>query len=626
MKHTISILIFLFLVVKLSAQTVSTDKSTYKVGEAITVFFSGATSAKDWVGLYVSTSTPGPASPSIDWYYIDGTKTGSSLVSNGSVVFQNGLSTEGSYKVCFLSNDGYNILKSAIITISNSVSLAAFDAAPTFIVPGGTVKFTDQSANSPTYWLWSFPGGTPSSSTEKNPSVSYPVEGVYDVSLSATGASGTLQIQKNGIIRVSNQTLSVNLKVMQFNIWREGTSVANGLTLIRDVINSVNPDMVCFSEVTNSSGDWTTKIVNELATLGKTYYRGYVTGSDVSLISKYPITSSGPLVGERTVPFTVNVNGASVVVCPSHLDYTYYSTYLPRGYACGGSGKYAGWNAFSPFVPETDLAAIQAQNLDSRRDEQIAAFIDYMKNETRPVLLIGDFNEPSCLDWTARQANLYDHNGVVYEWNTTRALKNNGFVDAYRQVYPDEVLNPGITWPAVATGVGSTSWAPLSDERDRIDYIFYKGTGVTATEATLVGPNACYVKNSATTEGNGNDVFEASTLPWPSDHKAVTATISFSFVPTSVSTVNKPDTKIWVFPNPTKGQFSLISSENEKISVSISSLSGQEVLNKKMDLLANQSSFFDIENAPAGIYMLNIFFRNQSQTIKLIKKTNNYHY
>jgi len=620
MKHTISILTLLFLVVRLLAQTVSTDKSTYKVGEAITVCFTGATSAKDWVGLYASTSTPGSASPSIDWNYTDGTKSGSSLVPNGSVVFQNGLSTEGSYKVCFLSNDGYTVLKSAGFTVSNSVALAAFNATPTFIVPGGTVKFTDQSANSPTSWLWSFPGGTPSGSTEKNPSVTYDSEGIYDVSLSATGASGTLQTQKKGFIRVSNQTLSVNLKVMQFNIWREGTSVANGLTYIRDVINVVNPDMVCFSEVTNSSGDWTTKIVNELATLGKTYYRGYVTGSDVSLISKYPIISSDPIVGERTVPFTVNVNGASLVVCPSHLDYTFYSTYLPRGYACGGSGKYAGWNAFSPFAPETDLAAIESQNLASRRDEQIAAFIDYIKNETRPVLLIGDFNEPSCLDWTARQANLYDHNGVVFEWNTTQTLKNNGFVDAYRQVYPDEVLNPGITWPAVATGVGSTSWAPLSDERDRIDYIFYKGTGVTATEASLVGPKACYVKNLSSAEGNGNDIFEASSMPWPSDHKAVTATINFSFAPTAVSIINKPAAKIRVFPNPTKGQFSLISSENEKISVSVSSLTGREILSKKMDLLANQSSSFEIEKAPTGIYMLNVIFRNQSQTIKLIKK------
>ncbi|MDP4237844.1 MAG: endonuclease/exonuclease/phosphatase family protein [Bacteroidota bacterium] len=604
----------------LLAQTVATDKPTYKVGESITTNFTGATSAKDWVGLYAATSTPGSASPSIDWNYVDGTRSGSNLVTNGSIVFQSGLNTGGNYKVCFLANDGYTIIKAADFTVSNVETLAAFSSNTTFIAPGGSVDFSDQSTNSPTSWLWSFPGGTPSSSIEKNPSVTYSSEGVYDVTLNATGTSGTLQLQKTGFIRVSNQPLSVSLKVMQFNIWMEGTSVPDGLTRIRDVINEVNPDLVCFSEVTNKSGDWTTKIVNALASLGKTYYGGYVSGSDVSLISKYPITSSGPLVGERTVPYTVDINGATIVVCPSHLDYTYYATYLPRGYACGGSGKYAGWNAFSPFVPETNVSAISAQNLSSKRDEQIAAFINYMQNEKRPILLIGDFNEPSCLDWTTKQANLYDHNGVVFEWPTTLALKSNGFVDAYRQVYPDEVLNPGITWPAVATGVGSTSWAPLSDERDRIDYIFYKGTNVTASAASLVGPKGCYVKNVATTDGNGEDVFEASTMPWPSDHKAVTATINFLLVPSGINSINDSYSNIRVFPNPTKGQFTLISSVNEKVSVSILTTYGGEILNKKMDLLANQSSLFDISNVPIGIYILNLVSQGQSQVIKLIKQ------
>lgn len=38
-------------------------------------------------------------------------------------------------------------------------------------------------------------------------------------------------------------------------------------------------------------------------------------------------------------------------------------------------------------------------------------------------------------------------------------------------MYPDEVNYPGFTWPA------QSSWAPKSDERDRIDYIFYYDNG-----------------------------------------------------------------------------------------------------------------------------------------------------
>jgi len=55
-----------------------------------------------------------------------------------------------------------------------------------------TVQFVDHSAisNSNPTWSWSFPGGTPSSSTEQNPQVVYSEEGTYDVYLTITDDYG----------------------------------------------------------------------------------------------------------------------------------------------------------------------------------------------------------------------------------------------------------------------------------------------------------------------------------------------------------------------------------------------------------------------------------------------------
>jgi exonuclease III len=324
------------------------------------------------------------------------------------------------------------------------------------------------------------------------------------------------------------QTSEVDLSLMQFNIWHEGTSVPNGMTYIRDVIQEANPDVVCFVEVRNYTGDWTTEIVNDLAAIGMNYNRGYVSGNDVSIISKYPITIEGPSLNSAVVMFEIDVYGTLVDIGASHLDYTYYACYLPRGYNCGGSPPYDGWDKIGDGDPEpvTDLAVIEAQNLGSDRDEQIADFINHVSGSSKPVIFMGDLNEPSHKDWTANQANMFDHNGVVFEWHTTKSLSDNGFTDAFREVYPDEVFNPGITWPAVATGTGSTSWTPESDERDRIDYIFYKGVDLTATSAAIVGPKAAYVNDVASTANSENDNFVADQLPWPSDHKGVIATIS----------------------------------------------------------------------------------------------------
>ena len=66
----------------------------------------------------------------------------------------------------------------------------------------------------------------------------------------------------------------VDLSVMTFNIWQEGTSVANGFNKIRDVIVNVNPDIIGFAEVRNYGGqNWTTKMAAELSLNGLNFIR-----------------------------------------------------------------------------------------------------------------------------------------------------------------------------------------------------------------------------------------------------------------------------------------------------------------------------------------------------------------
>ncbi|WP_242203557.1 endonuclease/exonuclease/phosphatase family protein [Aestuariivivens insulae] len=541
---------------------------------------------------------------------------------------------QGQYVRLVATSDinGSNYTSAAEINVGGTLIQAGaptanFTASTTSITPGQQISFTDGSTNSPTSWSWSFTGGTPATSTAQNPTVTYNTEGTYSVTLTATNATGSDTMTKTGYITVSN---SGSIKVLQFNIWQEGTSVPNGMTYIRDVIAQVNPDIVSFSEVRNYSGDWTTKIVNDLAGVGLTYNRGYANGADVSIISKYPITSTGTKVGAVSV-FDVDVNGQSIIVAAAHLDYTYYATYLPRGYNCGGSAPYTGWDKIgrknqSP-QPVTDIAIITDQNLGSQRDEQIAAFINHVNGETRPVILVGDFNEPSHLDWTSGQANMFDHHGVVFPWHTTKSLEDNGFTDAFRAIYPDEVANPGITWPSVATGVGSTSWTPEADERDRIDYIFYRGTNVSATSAAIVGPKASYVNNVSSTSNTENDTFVADQLSWPSDHKGVTAVIDLSSGSSSKTTNEKQakvsiddhqtNPNIKVFPNPSTGIFNITCKGYEAFSYKVRSVLGQIVLQQNV---SKNAALINLQTAPTGLYFVEVKAKDGIWTYKIIKE------
>ena len=94
-------------------------------------------------------------------------------------------------------------------TVQNYISVNApqvqanFTASATSIMEGASVNFTDQSANNPTQWNWSFEGGTPAVSTQKNPSVTFAKAGSYGVTLKVSNDNSTDEIIKSGYIQVS---------------------------------------------------------------------------------------------------------------------------------------------------------------------------------------------------------------------------------------------------------------------------------------------------------------------------------------------------------------------------------------------------------------------------------------
>ena len=86
---------------------------------------------------------------------------------------------------------------------SSSPPNAEFSANSTTVNEGTTINFTDQSTGNPTSRSWSFPGGTPSSSTSPNPSITYSSAGTYNVTLTVTNSDGSDTETKSGYITVN---------------------------------------------------------------------------------------------------------------------------------------------------------------------------------------------------------------------------------------------------------------------------------------------------------------------------------------------------------------------------------------------------------------------------------------
>jgi len=90
----------------------------------------------------------------------------------------------------------------------HAVPAANFEANQTLIATGSPVNFTDLSSGVPTQWLWTFEGGTPATSTERNPTaIIWATAGTFDVTLQVTNPEGTNTLTIPDYITVSSSAL-----------------------------------------------------------------------------------------------------------------------------------------------------------------------------------------------------------------------------------------------------------------------------------------------------------------------------------------------------------------------------------------------------------------------------------
>lgn len=316
--------------------------------------------------------------------------------------------------------------------------------------------------------------------------------------------------------------------VLQWNIWQEGTVVPGGYEAIVNEIVRLKPDFVTFSEVRNYHNTrFCDRIVASLKKKGETYYSFY--SDDTGLLSRNPISDSTVVYPLNDDHGTVHrmltdIHGHKIAVYTAHLDYLSDAYYNVRGYD-GSTWK---------EIPKPEsVAEVLAVNDASFRDDAIKCFIEAARKDVEDGVLVvlgGDFNEPSHLDWIRETKDLYDHNGMIIPWTVPLLLDNAGFVDAYRTKYPDVLDYPGFTFPAdnPLIEVNRLTWAPKSDERDRIDYVFYyPDRRLKLKDAVIFGPKGSIVKSERIVE-TSKDRFIEPLGVWPTDHKGVLVTFELT--------------------------------------------------------------------------------------------------
>lgn len=291
--------------------------------------------------------------------------------------------------------------------------------------------------------------------------------------------------------------------VMTFNVWGAGSNEGKTIDETVAVLRSIDADIVSLQEVRAEAGDCRADdcpaggpddIAERLAdALG---YHVYVQRGDHEAVWANAILSRFPIGDgvDDDLGVVLDVDGRSIAVINIHLTDYPYQPYQLLGIPY----------ADAPML-RTEQEAIAAAR--AARGEAVARVLDTvaMLDDVDAVLVTGDFNEPSHRDWTDRTMSSGRH-PLAVGYPTVLAFENAGFIDGWRAVHPDELAAPGYTWTP------ATSPEDPADHHDRIDYVLVRGDGVTAVAAQLVGESPA----------NADVVVE----PWPSDHRAVVATVS----------------------------------------------------------------------------------------------------
>lgn len=246
-------------------------------------------------------------------------------------------------------------------------------------------------------------------------------------------------------IYVNSKTNSDIFRIIQWNIWHGGVHVKDGQIRVAELIKDSNADIVMMQE---SYG------IQQF--LKKTLGFNMLTASDsdnLSLLSRFPLENLETKKAFYSNPAYVTLPmGKEVLLNNCWLRYSYKPEYT-CDYGMTGLDTDV-WVAEDSTRPLFDI--------EENFKNDITPYI----KDGMDVIVGGDFNSGSHLDWTERAA--HHHFGYVADLPVSKYMLDKGYTDTFRALNPDEVVRPEGTFAVIFGHL----------QNSRIDFIYYKGAGI----------------------------------------------------------------------------------------------------------------------------------------------------
>lgn len=283
-----------------------------------------------------------------------------------------------------------------------------------------------------------------------------------------------------------NHAQSDTIKVMAWNILHGANDITDGRYHAIEIIKALDPDIILMVETYGSGKEMADSLGLHFHLIAKEGTPLDDQSVNLSIYSRFPF-------GKRfDTEFPFYLGGREVMINGKTLR------------------LFSNWFHYDPWEDEPETLGMSVEELLAWEKtgkkwemfQKVRPYLEAYAQEADSVAVIigGDMNTPSHLDWTEKTKD--QHNGLTVPWQTTQGLESMGLVDSYRQIHPDPVKNPGITWDVKG-----------KKDEHRIDYIFYKGTSLKPIASESYKAHL----------GEPIDL-DGKAIPYPSDHGIVLST------------------------------------------------------------------------------------------------------
>ncbi|WP_431241768.1 PKD domain-containing protein [Flavobacterium sp. P21] len=448
--------------------------------------------------------------------------------------------------------------------------VADFTPASASICAGQTVTYTNASTNATSY-SWSFPGGTPSTSTATSPVVTYNTAGTYNVALTATNGAGSNTKTLTNVITVNPS----------------GTVVAGFTAPYSEVATGENMTL------TNTS------------TGATTYAWTFPNGS--------PATSTA---ANPTVNFTTTGTKTITLVASNACGSNTYTMTI-----CVGTNTKTTLETFEASAGRfTSVPTASGSTVGIATTSTLARATDSYKNGTASLKAVLNDNTSVTTNWLVRllsgggtPANnqaFVGNQGSFGFWLKTSTANAGATVTAWiddtdglEELPPQTIINNG-AWNYyewfLPTSVGTT---------------ITTGNGIVGGASVTLDAIVIKQNNTATTMTVWIDDIQHNYISACSGTRKMSNVEDVAALEEEKVEDIKVSNELVVYPNPTNGILNLKLDSNIKSDVRLFNVLGQQMLNTIFEGTEQQ---LDLNNLGKGIYLLQVETDGKITTKKII--------